>query len=128
MIITKRDGAEIRPEYVNSFKTYAGNGEIVLEFSRVDLAATLETSTDGTDPTEHLGVDPRLLVGVEFGPQHPGRVRQRLGEPVVHPAAVLALLDQAGPLEVGEVRRHRRWGKPDHCGDLAHAQLTGAQQ
>lgn len=54
MIITKRDGVEIRPEYVNSFKTYAGNGEIVLEFSRVDLAATLETSTDGTDPKEMI--------------------------------------------------------------------------
>jgi len=50
--IIKRDGAEIRPEYINSFRAFAGNGEVVLEFSRVDLAATLETSTDGTEPKE----------------------------------------------------------------------------
>lgn len=52
--IVKRDGADIRPEYVNSFKAFSGNGEVCLEFSRVDLAATLETSTDGTDPKEMI--------------------------------------------------------------------------
>lgn len=52
MNIIKRDGADVRPEYVNSFRTYAGNGEVVLELSRVDLAATLETSTGEVEPKE----------------------------------------------------------------------------
>ena len=52
MNIIKRDGADVRPEYVNSFRAYAGNGEVVLELSRVDLAATLEASTGEAEPKE----------------------------------------------------------------------------
>lgn len=52
MNIIKRDGADVRPEYVNSFRAYAGNGEVVLELSRVDLAATLDDSAGECEPKE----------------------------------------------------------------------------
>lgn len=52
MNIIKRDGAGTRPKYVNSFRAYAGNGEVILELSRVDLAATLEASVGESEPKE----------------------------------------------------------------------------
>lgn len=50
MNFTERDNNDIRPEYVNSFRAYAGNGEVVLELSQVDLVATLKSAKDGKEP------------------------------------------------------------------------------
>jgi len=40
----------MRSEYVNNFRAYAGNGELVLELSQVDLVATLQSAADGVEP------------------------------------------------------------------------------
>lgn len=50
MNFTERDNNDIRPEYVNSFRAYAGNGEVVLELSQVDLVATLKGAENGKEP------------------------------------------------------------------------------
>lgn len=58
MNIIERDNNGVRPEYVNSFRTYAGNGEVILELSQVDLVATLKSAESGKEP-ESLIADVR---------------------------------------------------------------------
>jgi hypothetical protein len=52
MKIKERDGAAVRPQYVNSFRVFAGNNEVVLEVGQVDLVKTLETAEKDKEPEE----------------------------------------------------------------------------
>ena len=65
MKFIERDGAAVRPEYINSFQAYAGNGEVVLELSRVDLAATLKGSDGEAEPDVVVDIKGRFVLRPE---------------------------------------------------------------
>lgn len=50
MNIINRSGGDMPSTYVNNFRAYAGNGEVVLELSQVDLVATISESVEGGEP------------------------------------------------------------------------------
>lgn len=52
MKVIERSNAEAPAEYVNSFRVYSGNNEVVLELGQVDLVASLKSTADNGDPEE----------------------------------------------------------------------------
>lgn len=84
MNTVERENAEIRPEYVNSFRVYSGNGEVVLELSQVDLVATLKGAKDGAEP-ESVVVD--VLGRYIFRPEQIQQLIQSLVGAISAPVA-----------------------------------------
>lgn len=50
MIIIERGKCGNAAEYVNSFRVYAGNNEVVVEFGQVDLVESLKAAKDSSEP------------------------------------------------------------------------------
>lgn len=57
MNVIERDGKAVRAEYVNSFRVYSGNNEVVLELGQVDLVETLRQKTNEKGEPESMVLD-----------------------------------------------------------------------
>ena len=102
MNFTERDNGEIRPEYVNGFRTYAGNGEVVLELSQIDLVATLKSATGGKEP-ESVVTD--IKGRYVFRPEQIQQLIQSLISAISSPAPAAA--PTPAPVSVPATKEHK---------------------